>query len=129
MDLVLQKSEIHPRNRSMARIRVLDAILDLGMQNRLGIAMIGLAVVAVGLVMQPVIPEWLANNRAAAAATIIGGIVLTLAAAILEDSLLHEAPSEFIWQETRMVWFLTAKHASAAFAGCLLGEASGTILT
>jgi uncharacterized membrane protein len=62
----------------MTGIPILDAILDLIMQYRLGIAMIGLAVVAVGLLMRPVAPEWSANNRAAVAAMVIGGIVLTL---------------------------------------------------
>jgi uncharacterized membrane protein len=32
----------------------------------------------VGLLMRPVAPEWSANNRAAVAAMVIGGIVLTL---------------------------------------------------
>ena len=71
----------------MTGIPILDTILDLIMQYRLGIAMMGLAVIAVGLLMRPIAPEWSANNRTAVATMVIGGIVLillpTLAAAIV----------------------------------------------
>lgn len=71
----------------MTGIPILDTILDLIMQYRLGFAMIGLAVIAVGLLLRPVAPEWSANNRSAVATMVIGGIILlllpTLAAAIV----------------------------------------------
>ena len=71
----------------MTGIPILDTILDLIMQYRLGLAMVGLAVVAIGLLMRPIAPEWSAHNRAAVATMVIGGIVLallpTLAAAIV----------------------------------------------
>jgi hypothetical protein len=71
----------------MTGIPILDTILDLIMQYRLGFAMIGLAVVAVALLLRPVAPEWSANNRSAVAMMVIGGIILlllpTLAAAIV----------------------------------------------
>jgi uncharacterized membrane protein len=68
----------------MTGIPILDAILDLIMEYRLGIAMIGLAVVAVGLLLRPIAPEWSANNRAAVATMVIGGIVLTLLPTLAE---------------------------------------------
>ena len=71
----------------MTGIPILDTILGLIMQYRLGFAMIGLAVVAVALLLRPVAPEWSANNRSAVAMMVIGGIILlllpTLAAAIV----------------------------------------------
>jgi hypothetical protein len=71
----------------MTGIPILDTILGLIMQYRLGIAMMGLAVIAMGLLMRPIAPEWSANNRSAIAMMVIGGIVLillpTLAAAIV----------------------------------------------
>jgi hypothetical protein len=71
----------------MTGIPILDTILDLIMQYRLGFAMIGLAVIAVALLLRPVAPEWSANNRSAVAMMVIGGIILlllpTLAAAIV----------------------------------------------
>ena len=71
----------------MTGIPILDTILDLIMQYRLGIAMVGLAVIAIGLSARPIAPEWSAHNRTAVAMMVIGGIVLillpTLAAAIV----------------------------------------------
>ena len=71
----------------MTGIPILDTILGLIMQYRLGFAMMGLAVVAVALLLRPVAPEWSANNRSAVAMMVIGGIILlllpTLAAAIV----------------------------------------------
>ena len=71
----------------MTGIPILDTILDLIMQYRLGFAMMGLAVVAVALLLRPVAPEWSANNRSAVATMVVGGIILillpTLAAAIV----------------------------------------------
>jgi hypothetical protein len=71
----------------MTGIPILDTILDLIMQYRLGIAMVGLAVIAIGLIARPIAPEWSAHNRTAVAMMVIGGIVLillpTLAAAIV----------------------------------------------
>ena len=71
----------------MTGIPILDTILDLIMQYRLGIAMMGLAVIAVGLLARPIAPEWSAHNRTSVATMVIGGIVLillpTLAAAIV----------------------------------------------
>ena len=62
----------------MTGIPILDAILALIEQYKLGLAMVGIAVVAVGLLLKPIAPEWSANNRAAVATMVIGGIVLTL---------------------------------------------------
>ena len=62
----------------MTGIPILDAILDLIMDWRLGIAIMGLAVVAIGLLLKPILPEWSGNNRPAIAAMVIGGIVLTM---------------------------------------------------
>ena len=71
----------------MTGIPILDTILDLIMQYRLGIAMMGLAVIAIGLLARPIAPEWSAHIRSALAMMVIGGIVLillpTLAAAIV----------------------------------------------
>lgn len=71
----------------MTGIPILDTILQLIQDWRLGIAMVGLAVVAVGMLMRPIAPEWSAHNRSAVATMVIGGIVLallpTLAAAIV----------------------------------------------
>lgn len=62
----------------MTGIPILDAILDLIEQYKLGIAMVGLAVIAAGLLLRPIAPEWSANNRSAVAMMVIGGVVLTL---------------------------------------------------
>jgi hypothetical protein len=62
----------------MTGIPILDQILALIEQYKLGLAMMGIAVVAVGLLLKPVAPEWSANNRTAVATMVIGGIVLTL---------------------------------------------------
>jgi uncharacterized membrane protein len=71
----------------MTGIPILDQILALIDQYKLGIAMIGIAVIAVGLLLRPIAPEWSAHNRTAVATMVIGGIVLallpTLAAAIV----------------------------------------------
>ena len=68
-------------------IPILDQILALIDQYKLGIAMVGIAVIAVGLLLRPIAPEWSAHNRTAVATMVIGGIVLallpTLAAAIV----------------------------------------------
>jgi hypothetical protein len=62
----------------MTGIPILDTILQLIQDYRLGIAMVGLAVIAMGLLMRPIAPEWSANNRSAIAAMVIGGIILAL---------------------------------------------------
>ncbi len=62
----------------MTGIPILDAILDLIMEWRLGIAIMGLAVIAMGLLMRPIAPEWSAHNRPAIAMMIIGGVMLTI---------------------------------------------------
>ena len=49
----------------MTGIPILDTILDLIMQYRLGIAMMGLAVIGIGLLARPIAPEWSAHNRTA----------------------------------------------------------------
>lgn len=71
----------------MTGIPILDTILQLIQDYRLGIAMVGLAVIAIGLIARPIAPEWSGNNRSAVAAMVIGGIILallpTLAAAIV----------------------------------------------
>ena len=68
-------------------IPIIDQILDLIDQYKLGIAMMGLAVIALGALAKPIAPEWSAGNRSAIASMIIGGILLillpTLAAAIV----------------------------------------------
>ncbi len=66
----------------MTGIPVLDAILDLIMQWRLGIAIMGLAVIAVGLLLRPIAPEWSAHNRPAIAMMVIGGVMLTMLPAL-----------------------------------------------
>jgi hypothetical protein len=62
----------------MTGIPILDQILALIEQYKLGIAMIGMAVIAMGLLLRPIAPEWSHNNRSAIAAMVIGGIILTL---------------------------------------------------
>jgi len=62
----------------MTGIPILDQILALIEQYKLGIAMVGMAVIAVGLLLRPIAPEWSAHNRTAVATMVIGGIVLTL---------------------------------------------------
>ena len=71
----------------MTGIPILDAILQLIMDWRLGLAIMGLAVIAVALLMRPIAPEWSGNNRPTIAMMIIGGVILgmlpTLATAIV----------------------------------------------
>jgi hypothetical protein len=71
----------------MTGIPILDQILALIDQYKLGIAMVGIAVIAMGLLLRPIAPEWSAHNRTAVATMVIGGIILallpTLAAAIV----------------------------------------------
>ena len=71
----------------MTGIPVLDAILDLIMEWRLGLAIMGLAVIAIALLMRPIAPEWSSNNRPTIAMMVIGGVILgmlpTLATAIV----------------------------------------------
>jgi hypothetical protein len=62
----------------MTGIPILDQILALIEQYKLGIAMIGIAVVAMSLLLKPIAPEWSAHNRSAVATMVIGGILLTL---------------------------------------------------
>ena len=62
----------------MTGIPILDAILNLIREWRLGIAIMGLAVIAVGLLMRPIAPEWSAHNRTAIATMVIGGFMLTV---------------------------------------------------
>lgn len=62
----------------MTGIPILDQILALIEQYKLGIAMVGMAVIAVGLLLRPIAPEWSAHNRSAVATMVIGGIILTL---------------------------------------------------
>ena len=66
----------------MTGIPILDQILALIDQYKLGIAMIGIAVIAIGLLMKPIVPEWSAHNRSAIAAMVVGGIILTLLSTI-----------------------------------------------
>jgi hypothetical protein len=71
----------------MTGIPILDTILGLIDQYKLGFAMMGLAVIAVGLLSKPFAPDWSAAHRSAIVAMVVGGIVLallpTLAAAIV----------------------------------------------
>lgn len=64
----------------MTGIPILDALLALIDQYKLGIVMMGLAVVAVGLLAKPVAPHWSADHRGAIVSMVIGGILLTLLA-------------------------------------------------
>lgn len=64
----------------MTGIPILDALLDLIDQYKLGIVMMGLAVVAVGLLAKPVAPNWSADHRGAIVSMVVGGILLTLLA-------------------------------------------------
>ncbi len=59
-------------------VPILDQLLDLIDQYKLGIAMLGLAVIAVGFLARPIAPEWSANNRSAIASMVIGGVLLTM---------------------------------------------------
>ena len=74
-------------SRAVSHFKTDDREIDLIMQYRLGIAMMGLAVIAVALLARPIAPEWSAHNRSAVAMMVIGGIILvllpTLAAAIV----------------------------------------------
>lgn len=62
----------------MTGIPILDAILDLIMQWRTGIAIMGLAIVGTGLLMRPIAPEWSGNNRSTVAMMVMGGFILTI---------------------------------------------------
>jgi len=64
----------------MTGIPILDALLGLIDQYKLGIVMMGLAVVAVGLLAKPVAPNWSADHRGAIVSMVVGGILLTLLA-------------------------------------------------
>ena len=64
----------------MTGIPILDALLDVIDQYKLGIVMMGLAVVAVGLLAKPVAPNWSADHRGAIVSMVVGGILLTLLA-------------------------------------------------
>jgi hypothetical protein len=60
-------------------IPILDQILDLIDQYKLGIAIIGIVVIGVGLLAKPLAPEFAANNRSYIVAMVVGGILITLA--------------------------------------------------
>ncbi len=64
----------------MTGIPILDALLGLIDQYKMGIVMMGLAVVAVGLLAKPVAPNWSADHRGAIVSMVVGGILLTLLA-------------------------------------------------
>jgi len=70
----------------MTGIPILDAILDFIDSYKLGIAMIGIAVIGMGLLIKPVFPS-LWDRREAIVYMVIGGVVLvmipTLAALIV----------------------------------------------
>ena len=59
-------------------VPILDQLLDLIDQYKLGIAMIGIAVVAIGFLARPIAPQWSADNRSAIASMVIGGVLLTM---------------------------------------------------
>ncbi len=59
-------------------IPIIDGILDFIESNKLAIAMLGVAVVAVGLLTKPVAPDWSGNHRGAVVAMVVGGIILAL---------------------------------------------------
>ena len=71
----------------MTGIPILDAILDFIDQYKLGIAMVGIAVVGLALLIKPVFPSLWDRNREAIVYMVIGGVVLvmipTLAALIV----------------------------------------------
>lgn len=59
-------------------IPILDQVLALIDDYKLGIAMVGLAVVAIAMLARPIAPEWSGNNRSSLTSMIIGGVLLTL---------------------------------------------------
>ena len=62
----------------MTGIPLLDAILDFIDSYKLGIAMIGIAVIGMGLLIKPVIPSLWDRNREAIVYMVIGGVVLVM---------------------------------------------------
>lgn len=59
-------------------IPIIDAILDFIDQYKLAIAMVGIAVIALGLLAKPVFPDLWNNHRSSLVYMIAGGILLTM---------------------------------------------------
>ena len=66
----------------MTGIPILDAILALIDQYKLGIAIMGVVVFGVGLLAKPIAPDWSAQHRGALQSMVLGGILITLAPVI-----------------------------------------------
>ncbi len=62
----------------MTGIPILDTILDLIMNWRLGLAMMGLAVIAISALLMPVIPDGVSNAKRYLVGMIAGGVILAL---------------------------------------------------
>ena len=62
----------------MTGIPIIDGILDFIDSNKLAIAMLGVAVVAIGLLAKPVFPDLWNNHRNSIVYMVIGGILLTM---------------------------------------------------
>jgi hypothetical protein len=58
-------------------IPIVDGILDLIDQWKPAIVMLGVALIAVGLLGRKILPESVADNRAAITSMVIGGVLLT----------------------------------------------------
>lgn len=63
-------------------IPILDTILGLIDQYKTGIAIMGVVVVAIGLLLKPVAPDFSASHRGALVSMVVGGILLALAPTI-----------------------------------------------
>ena len=59
-------------------IPIIDGILDFIDQYKLAIAMLGVAVVALGLLVKPVFPDLWNNHRSSIVYMVLGGILLTM---------------------------------------------------
>ena len=62
----------------MTDIPILDGILAFIESYKLGIAMVGVAVVGLGLLTRAVAPDWSRDHKPALISMIVGGIVLTM---------------------------------------------------
>lgn len=59
-------------------IPILDGILDFIESNKLAIAMVGVAVVGIGMLSKVVAPDWSSNHRGAFVGMVVGGIILAM---------------------------------------------------
>ncbi len=63
---------------AQSSIPIIDGILDFIEDNKLAIAMLGAAVVAMGFLSKPIAPDWSSNHRGAIVSMVVGGIILAL---------------------------------------------------